>query len=151
MVLGIRGMRRCGGFIYLLLPGDAAQLRILPCALRPSPTLEVRISANPELQIFALLLPQEMVCPVWRQPLSRVSGRKRYNTLDFAEQGRVPTGCYSPLLETLSQGDIPLRTPHFSSLVSTQTVKIQFVADAKKMQKESSAHELQKRKSSFWC
>lgn len=38
-------------------------------------------------------------------------GRKRYNTLDFAAQNRVPTGCCSPLLETLSQRDcIPLDT-----------------------------------------
>ena len=26
------------------------------------------------------------------QSLSRVSGQQRYNTLDFAEQNRVPTG-----------------------------------------------------------
>ena len=77
------------------------------------PTPEERISASlPCLQIFALLLPLETACPIRRQSLSRVSGRKRYNTLDFAEQNRVPTGCCSPLLETQSQGDIPLWTPH---------------------------------------
>ena len=54
------------------------------------------------------------ICPYsrWRsQPLSRVSRKQRYNTLDFAEQNRVPRwtlspldtlcqqGCYSPLLD----------------------------------------------------
>lgn len=77
-----------------------------------APTPEERISTSlPCLQIFALLLPPETACPVRRHPLSSVSGRKRYNTLDFAEQNRVPTGCCSPLLETLSQRDcIPLDT-----------------------------------------
>ena len=47
------------------------------------------------------------------QPLSSVSGRKRYNTLDFAEQNRVPTGMLSPLLETQRRGDDPLWPPFF--------------------------------------
>lgn len=68
--------------------------------------------------------------------LFHVSDRKRYNTLDFAEQNRVPTGCFSPLLETPNQGDIPI----FSSQVGSQNVKMQFAADTKKMQKEASAH-----------
>ena len=33
------------------------------------------------------------------QSLSAVIGRKRYNTLDFAAQNRVPTGCCSHLLD----------------------------------------------------
>ena len=47
------------------------------------------------------------------QPLSSVSGRKRSNSLDFAEQNRVPTGMLSPLLETQRRGDDPLWTPFF--------------------------------------
>ena len=47
------------------------------------------------------------------QPLSSVSRKQRYNTLDFAEQNRVPTGCFSPLLGTQSQGGIPFEIPHF--------------------------------------
>ena len=46
------------------------------------------------------------ICPHsrWRsQPLSSVSGRKRYNTLDFPKENRVPTGMLAPLLETLHQ------------------------------------------------
>ena len=45
------------------------------------------------------------------QPLSSVSGRKRYNTLDFPKENRVPTGMLSPLLETQSRGAAPLWTP----------------------------------------
>lgn len=53
------------------------------------------------------------------QPPSSVSGRKRYNTLDFPKENRVPTGMLSPLLETQSRGAAPLWTPHifFSKMV----------------------------------
>ena len=37
-----------------------------------------------------------MVCSVRQHPLSAGSGRKRYNTLDFAQQNRVPTGHFHP-------------------------------------------------------
>ena len=48
------------------------------------------------------------------QPPSSVSGRKRYNTLDFASKIVCQQGCYSPLLETQSQRDcIPLDTCFF--------------------------------------
>ena len=57
------------------------------------------------------------ICPYsrWRsQPLSRVSRKQRYNTLDFAEQNRVPTGMLAPLLETQRQrGFSPLNAPYF--------------------------------------
>ena len=46
------------------------------------------------------------------QPLSSVSRKQRYNTLDFASKIMCQQGCFSPLLETQSQGDIPLWTPH---------------------------------------
>ena len=46
------------------------------------------------------------------QPLSSVSRKQRYNTLDFASKIVCQQGCFSPLLETQSQGDIPLWTPH---------------------------------------
>ena len=49
------------------------------------------------------------------QPLSSVSGRKRYNTLDFASKIVCQQGCFSPLLETQSQGAAPLWTPHIFS------------------------------------
>ena len=56
------------------------------------------------------------ICPHsrWRsQPLSRVSRKQRYNTLDFAKQNRVPTGMPAPLLETQRQRDVPFEIPHF--------------------------------------
>ena len=73
------------------------------------------MSQNPPV-----LLPQKSVCchtlphrRVCRQPLSRVSRKQRYNTLDFAKQNRVPTGMLAPLLETQRQRDIPFAIPHF--------------------------------------
>ena len=45
------------------------------------------------------------------QPLSSVSRKQRYNTLDFASKIVCQQGFFSPLLETQSQGDIPLWTP----------------------------------------
>ena len=42
-----------------------------------------------------------------------VSRKQRYNTLDFAEQNRVPTGMLTPLLETQRQRDAPFAIPHF--------------------------------------
>ena len=47
------------------------------------------------------------------QPLSSVSGRKRYNTLDFASKIVCQQGCFSPLLETQSRGISPLWTPAY--------------------------------------
>ena len=56
------------------------------------------------------------ICPHsrWRsQPLSRVSRKQRYNTLDFPAENRVPTGMLAPLLETQRQRDVPFEIPHF--------------------------------------
>ena len=73
------------------------------------------VSQNPPV-----LLPRKSVCchtlphrRVRRQPLSRVSRKQRYNTLDFAKQNRVPTGMLAPLLETLRQRDAPFEIPYF--------------------------------------
>lgn len=73
------------------------------------------VSQNPPV-----LLPQKSICRhtlpcrrVHRHPLSRVSRKQRYNTLDFAEQNRVPTGRLAPLLETPRQRDAPFAIPHF--------------------------------------
>lgn len=82
-----------------------------------------------------VLLPLERVCITRKHPLSSVSGRKRYNTLDFSgkvvchetagfigfflpRQRRrlwipLPTGRCSPLLETQRQrGCSPLNSPN---------------------------------------
>ena len=51
------------------------------------------------------------------QPLSSVSRKQRYNTLDFASKIVCQQGCFSPLLETQSQrGYSPLDTPFFFTL-----------------------------------
>ena len=73
------------------------------------------VSQNPPV-----LLPRKSVCchtlphrRVCRQPLSRVSRKQRYNTLDFPTENRVPTGMLAPLLETPRQRDVPFAIPHF--------------------------------------
>ena len=48
-----------------------------------------------------------------RRPLSRVSRKQRYNTLDFPAENRVPIGMLAPLLETQRQRDVPFEIPHF--------------------------------------
>ena len=56
------------------------------------------------------------ICPHsrWRsQPLSRVSRKQRYNTLDFASKIVCQQGCCAPLLETQRQRDVPFAIPHF--------------------------------------
>ena len=69
--------------------------------------------------------------------LSRVSRKQRYNTLDFAEQNRVPTGMLrAPIGNPASKGIFPSELPIFSSQTGTQTVKTQFGTPAQKMQKE---------------
>ena len=104
-------LRRDGGFIYLCLlfrPVGFCFSKIL------------RLCRNPPSQNPPVLLPRKSVCchtlphrRVRRQPLSRVSRKQRYNTLDFAEQNRVPTGMLAPLLETQRQRDVPFAIPHF--------------------------------------
>ena len=51
-----------------------------------------------------VLLPPEMVCSARKHPLSSVSGRRRYNTLDFPTENRVPTGRFHPYWKPRSKG-----------------------------------------------
>ena len=44
----------------------------------------------------SVLQPLETVCSSRKHPLSSVSGRRRYNTLDFPTKNRVPTGRFRP-------------------------------------------------------
>ena len=68
----------------------------------PTPEQPDFASANPQISRPGgtrnppVLLSPEMVCSVRQHPLSGTSGRKRYNTLDFARQNRVPTGRFRP-------------------------------------------------------
>ena len=71
------------------------------------------VSQNPPV-----LLTQKSVCchtlphrRVRRQPLSRVSRKQRYNTLDFAKQNRVPTGMLrAPIGNPVQKGIFPLQS-----------------------------------------
>ena len=61
-----------------------------------------------------VLQPPEMVCSRSQHPLSSVSGRRRYNTLDFPTENRVPTGRFHPYWKPRIQGicypfEIPAR------------------------------------------
>ena len=83
------------------------------------------VSQNPPV-----LLPRKSVCchtlphrRVRRQPLSRVSRKQRYNTLDFAKQNRVPTGMLlAPIGNPAAKG-CSLCNPSFPSQVHIQTAK----------------------------
>ena len=61
-----------------------------------------------------VLPPPEMVCFARKHPLSSVSGRRRYNTLDFPAENRVPTGRFRPYWKPIIKGichpfEIPAR------------------------------------------
>ena len=72
------------------------------------------------------------------QPLSSVSGRQRYNTLDFPKENRVPTGMLlAPIGNPEPKGLHPSGHLPFSVHDGTQTVKMQFDTDAQKIQKEA--------------
>ena len=64
---------------------------------------------NPEFRPVArqnppVLQPLETVCSRSKHPLSGVSGRRRYNTLDFPTENRVPTGRFHPYWKPRSKG-----------------------------------------------
>ena len=60
---------------------------------------------------------------VRRQPLSRVSRKQRYNTLDFAAQNRVPTGMLRAPIGNPAAKRFSLCNPSFPSQVHIQTAK----------------------------
>ena len=142
-----RGTDAAAGFIYLLRP--RCHRKSFRTASRfPMPTTHEQADfAHAKSFVLCSFQPTKSACSASAekclsgvgQPLSSVSGRQRYNTLDFAKQNRVPTGCCSPLLETQSQGDIPLWTPHIFFAGWYQNCERQFVTGAKKKQKEASA------------
>ena len=103
-----RGTDAAAGFIYLLRPRWRCQH-----------THEQPDFAHGKSFILCILQPTKSACSAATenglsgvgQPLSSVSGRKRYNTLDFASKIVCQQGCCSPLLETQSQrGFAPLDT-----------------------------------------
>ena len=106
-------------------PGDAAALRrFLKNLLHfaAPPTHEQPDFAESKSWILRpggtqnppVLLPPETVCSARKHPLSSVSGRRRYNTLDFPTENRVPTGRFHPYWKPRIQGicypfEIPAR------------------------------------------
>ena len=118
-----RGTDAAAGFIYLLRP--RCHRKSFRTASRfPMPTTpEQPDFAHSKFLVFCSLQPTKSACSAAAekclssvgQPLSSVSGRKRYNTLDFASKIVCQQGCFSPLLETQSQGISPLWTPRIFS------------------------------------
>ena len=73
------------------------------------------------------------------QPLSSVSRKQRYNTLDFPTENRVPTGMLRAPIGNPAAKRCSLCNPSFSSQVHIQTAKMQLAMPAQKMQKEACA------------
>ena len=60
-----------------------------------------------------VLLPLKTVCLAWDNPLSSISGRKRYNTLYFASKVVCQMGALPPLeTPTRKGGTLPLHGAH---------------------------------------
>ena len=98
------------------------------------------VSQNPPV-----LLPRKSVCchtlphrRVCRQPLSRVSRKQRYNTLDFASKIVCQQGCSRPYWKPSGKGMFPLQSLIFLAGAYTNC-KRQLVMSAQKMQKEACA------------
>ena len=120
MVLARKRRGGTGGYIPLL-PCPASRILLLK---NPAFVLQLT-SQNPPV-----LLPRKSVCchtlphrRVRRQPLSRVSRKQRYNTLDFAKQNRVPTGMLRAPIGNPAAKRCSLCNPSFSSQVHIQTAK----------------------------
>ena len=109
------------GFIYLLRP--RCHRKSFRTASRfPMPTTHEQPDfAHAKSFVLCSFQPTKSACSAATekclsgvgQPLSSVSGRKRYNTLDFASKIVCQQGCFSPLLETQSQGIAFLWTPAY--------------------------------------
>ena len=98
-------------------PGDAAALRRFIKNLlhfAAPPTHEQADFAESKSNILRpggtqnppVLLPPEMVCSARKHPLSSVSGRRRYNTLDLCTAKSCANRALSPLLETPNQRNL---------------------------------------------
>ena len=105
--------------------------------------------AHGKFLIFCSLQPTKSACSAAaekclsgvRQPLSSVSGRKRYNTLDFPKENRVPTGMLlAPIGNPEPRSYAPLDTPYIFLENGTQTVKMQFDTIPQKIQNRCDLH-----------
>ena len=84
------------------------------------PSVQIPISSV-SIQNLPVLLSPKSVCPLpicpnrrcRSQPLSSVSRKQRYNTLDFPAKNRVPTGVLlAPIGNPEPKGLFPLWKPH---------------------------------------
>lgn len=130
MVLSV-SLRRV--FIYLLRPRwHRKSLRF--AASFPMPTTpEQSDFAHGKSFILCIFQPTKSACSAAtvnrlsgvEQPLFSVSGRKRYNTLDFAGKVACQQGCCSPLLDDPEPKEFLLWNP----LLSVQWLSILFLHD----------------------
>ena len=129
-----RGTDAAAGFIYLLRP--RWHRKSFRTASRfPMPTTHEQADfAHAKSFALCSFQPTKSACSASAekclsgvgQPLSSVSGRQRYNTLDFASKIVCQQGCCSPLLETQSQGIASLWTPAYFLRKWCQTAFLQF-------------------------
>ena len=105
--------------------------------------------AHCKFLVFCSLQPTKSACSAAAekclsgvgQTLSSVSGRKRYNTLDFPKENRVPTGMLlAPIGNPEPRDCIPLDTSHIFLENGTQTVKMQFDTFPQKIQNRCNLH-----------
>ena len=146
----MRGADLCGGFLYTSCApvGTAnlsASLQDFLCQLHTNSRI-LLIANSLSFAAYSpqnppVLLPPKSVCPAWDRPLSSVSGRKRYNTLDFPKENRVPTGMLlAPIGNPEPRDCIPLDTSHIFLENGTQTVKMQFDTFPQKIQNRCNLH-----------
>lgn len=105
--------------------------------------------AHCKFLVFCSLQPTKSACSAAAekclsgvgQPLSSVSGRKRYNTLDFASKIVCKQGCSRPYWKPRAKGFHPSGHPPYIFLKNgTQTVKIQFDTFPQKIQNRCNLH-----------
>ena len=116
-----RGTDAAAGFIYLLLPRWHRKSFHFASRFPMPTTPEQPDFAHAKSFVLWLFQHTKSACSATAekclsdvgQPLSSVSGRKRYNTLDFASKIVCQQGCFSPLLETQSRGIASLWTPAY--------------------------------------
>ena len=118
-----RGTDAAAGFIYLLRP--RCHRKSFRTASRfPMPTTHEQADfAHAKSFVLCSFQPTKSACSASAekclsgvgQPLSSVSGRKRYNTLDFASKIVCRQGCYPPpYWKPRAKGALPLWTPRLS-------------------------------------
>ena len=117
-----RGTDAAAGFIYLLRPRCHRKSFRTASRFSMPTTHEQADFAHAKSFVLCSFQPTKSACSASAekclsgvgQPLSSVSGRQRYNTLDFASKIVCQQGCCAPLLETQRQrGVSPLNSPYF--------------------------------------